>query len=537
MAKSQAAPVIIAGGGPVGLTLAMDLAWRGIEVIVVERRAEAEPPPVKCNHISARSMEIFRRLGVAESLRNAGLPPDYPHDVAYRTTMTGRPITRIQIPSRAGRRRGDPGPDTTWPTTEPPHRINQCFMEPILFAHAAAMPNITILNRTSVTGFIQSPTGVTITAENLDTAAPITLCAQYLIGADGARSTIRRALNIALEGDAVVQRVQSSLIRAPSLLALMADTPSWASFSLNPRRTGNVYAIDGTERWLVHNYLRDDEPDFESVDRDWAIRTILGTPPSFQYDLLSKEDWFGRRLIATSFRRGRVFLCGDAAHIWVPYAGYGMNAGIADAANLAWLLAAHLQGWAGENILNAYEAERLPITEQVSRFAMNHAIAMASQRRAVPPEIESEGPEADTIRAAYGQQVYNLNVQQYAAAGLNFGYYYENSPIIAPDPEPPPPYTMGSFTPSTVPGCRLPHQFLANGASLYDALGPNYTLLRANPALNITPLLNAPLPLTVLDVPLENHPLLLVRPDQHIAWRGHTLPPDVPALVDRVTGR
>ena len=186
---------------------------------------------------------------------------------------------------------------------------------------------------------------------------------------------------------------------------------------------------------------------------------------------MAKEDWFGRRLIAERFRQGRVFLCGDSAHIWVPYAGYGMNAGIADAADLAWLLAAHLNGWAPTAILDAYERERLPITDQVSRFAMDHAERMIRSRGAVPDDIEVDGPAATRRGRSFGQAMVELNVAQYCCAGLNFGYYYDDSPIIAYDGDAHPPYTMGAFTPSTVPGCRLPHVWLADGRSLYDALG------------------------------------------------------------------
>ena len=152
-----------------------------------------------------------------------------------------------------------------------------------------------------------------------------------------------------------------------------------------------VYAIDGRERWLVHNYLKPDEADFDSVDRDACLRTILGVGADFKYEIISKEDWYGRRLIADKFRDRCAFIAGDAAHIWVPYAGYGMNAGIADAMNLSWLLAAHLNGWAPAAILDAYEAERWPITSQVSRFAMSHAEAEIRRRGAVPDEIEDAG--------------------------------------------------------------------------------------------------------------------------------------------------
>jgi hypothetical protein len=172
------------------------------------------------------------------------------------------------------------------------------------------------------------------------------------------------------------------------------------------RRCGSpacaVHAIDGRERWLIHNYLRPDEPDFESVDRDACIRSILGVGRDFAYSVISKEDWVGRRLLADRFRDRRVFLCGDAAHIWVPMAGYGMNAGIADAMNLSWLLAAVLHGWAPPDALDAHEAERLPITEQVSRYAMDHAVALAEQRRVVPEDLEAPGPDGDARRARAG---------------------------------------------------------------------------------------------------------------------------------------
>jgi len=539
--------VLIAGAGPVGLVLAMELAARGIDVTVLEPRQRLEPPNVKCNHVSARSMEILRRLGVAGAVRQAGLPEDYPHDIAYRTTATGQELTRIPIPCRRNRYTATEGPDTGWPTAEPPHRINQIYLEPILFLHAEAQARIRILNRTALCDFEQDAQGVRTVAEHVDTGERLAFRCDYLVGCDGGRSMVRKRIGAQLRGDAVVQRVQSTYIHAPGLLARFQHAPAWATFSLNPRRSGNMYAIDGRERWLIHNYLRDDEPDFESVDRDACIRAILGVEAGFRYDIISKEDWYGRRLVADRFRDRRVFLCGDSAHLWVPYAGYGMNAGIADAANLAWLLAARLQGWGAPGILDAYEAERLPITEQVSHFAMNHAHAMASQRKSVPDGIEQPGPQGDALRAALGRAAYELNVQQYCCAGLNFGYFYDRSPLVAYDGEAAPGYSMGAFTASTVPGCRTPYFELEDGTPLYDALGPGYTLLRFDPAIDAAPLLRAAqarsLPLAVLDVnrhdpraAVYRHALLLSRPDQHVAWRGDALPADPDSLVARLCG-
>ena len=543
--------VLVVGAGPVGLTLAMDLASRGLQVVVVELRAYAEPPNVKCNHVSARSMEQFRRLGVAAKLRNAGLPEDFPNDVAFRTTVTGIELTRIPIPCRRDRYRDTSGPDGWWPTPEPPHRINQLYLEPILLHHTAALPGVTLLNRTRLLSFAQDDSWVLAQLVSLDgdgeRDATRTVRCRYLVGCDGGASEVRKQIGAKLEGTAVIQRVQSTYLRAPQLRALIPGKPAWSTYAANPRRCGTVFAIDGHETWLVHNHLNPDEPEFDSVDRDGSIRQILGVGADFSYEVISKEDWVGRRLVANRFRDRRVFIAGDAAHLWVPYAGYGMNAGIADATNLAWLLAAQLQGWGGERMLDAYEAERQPITEQVSHFAMDHAAKMIRARRAVPANIEEPGPEGDALRAEIGRETYELNVQQFCCAGLNFGYFYAGSPLIVGDGEEPPAYTMGSFTASTVPGCCAPHFWLRDGRSLYDAFGPGYTLLRFDASAEVSTLQRAAqasgMPLVVLDLQAEpqvppeyRHRLLLCRSDQHIAWRGDALPGDVAPLVAALRG-
>ena len=223
-----------------------------------------------------------------------------------------------------------------------------------------------------------------------------------------------------------------------------------------------------------------------------------------------------------------------------------MNARIADAINLSWLLAARLQGWAAKGMLDAYEAERQPITEQVSQFAMNHAQQMIKMKRAVPATIEEAGPAGDALRAEMGQSAYDLNVQQFCCAGLNFGYFYAGSPIIAHEAEAPPAYSMGGFTPSTVPGCRAPHFWLADGRSLYDAFGPGYTLLRFDATVDVTALVAAAqareMPLSILDMQAANipaayaHKLVLCRADQHVAWRGDGLPVEPAPLVARLCG-
>lgn len=543
--KSQ---VCIVGAGPVGLTLAMDLARRGIEVLMVEMRHRGEAPNVKCNHVSARSMEIFRQLGIVQAVRSAGLPDEYPNDVAYKTRFLGKELSRIKIPNRLTRYTANDGPDTNWPTAEPPHRINQIYLEPILFAEAEKYTGIRILNRTQVIDFQYLDNGCVIYAQNLDDQTQLEIHADFIIGCDGGRSMVRKKMGIQLSGVGELGKVQSTCIRAPQLLSLLNDTPAWATFSVNPERGGNVYAIDGQEIWLIHNYLITGEDDFEAIDRDQSIRQILGVNDDFEYEIISKEDWVARRLVADQFRSQRTFICGDAAHLWVPMAGYGMNAGIADAMNLSWTLAAYLKGWAGEKILDIYQIERQPITAQVSKFAMNHAIQLHKERQKVPANIEDDSAEGQLSRDQFGQMLYELNVRQYCCSGLNFGYYYDQSPIVHYDDETAPSYDMNVFTSSTVPGCRVPHFCLADGSSLYDCLGKDYTLINFDPSVDCSSLqkvakeMNIPLHILILNEPMPKNlgyktKMVLVRPDQHVAWRGDVLPEDLKHYLNIISAR
>ena len=538
--------VLIVGGGPVGMTLALDLAWRGIDVVVAERRPADDPPSVKCGQISARSMEVFRRLGVANKLRAIGLPADYPNDIVSATSVVGIELSRVPIPARGERGTVATGPDTTWLTPEHTHRVNQKFFEPVLFAHVREQPRVRIFNRAEVTEIAQNEQGVTAIARNLDRGDQISIDCAYLVGCDGANSLVRKAIGAKYVGTPVLQHAQSWHIRAPALLNLLPGKRAWLYFSLNPRRCGVTMAVDGRETWNIQNFSYPGEADLTSVDPDWAIRMILGVGPDFHYEVLSSEDWIARRLVADKFQDRRVFICGDAAHLWIPLGGYGMNAGIADAANLAWKLAGMLNGWASPDILDAYDAERQPITDQVSRIIADIAHRVIKQRSDITADIERQDSVGEVTRARVAKEAYDLDVAQQCCGGLNFGYYYDNSPIIVYDGERAPAYTMGTFQSSTVPGCRVPHVWLEGRRSLYDALGADYTLLRLDPTTPVTGIVEAAakrsVPLVVVDVKepemsaLYRCKLVLVRPDQHVAWRSDKEPTDPLDLIDIVRG-
>ena len=542
--------VVIVGAGPVGLSAAMDLAKRGIDVVVVESRSEDEPADAKCNTIAARTMEIFRQLGVADQARACGLTDAYPTDVVYATKAGGMEITRIVQPSRNERvsadGRGAPSyPDSHWETPEPVVRASQLYLNPILLEHAKNYDRITLLTETTFLSYEDGGDQVKVACRS-NSGEELVIEGRYLIGCDGASSAVRKQMGVKLEGDVEISKMRTTLVRCPQIRELLGSRPGWMTWVLNPWVSGVIIAIDGEELWLIHRNVHM-SADFDSVHREQSIRDMLGVGQDFTWEEVHHQDWTARRMVASRFRQNNVFVCGDAAHIWVPFAGYGMNAGIADANNLSWMMAAVLNGHADERLLEAHERERHPITEQVSKFAMNKALEYleAVQGRKIPKLVESRSFLGRLLRKRMGRRMYDMNVPQFACEGLNFGYYYDDSPIIHYDGEAPPEYEMGRATASTVPGCRLPHFWASPRKSIYDELGLVYTLLCFNGSGAEEPFAQAfeaaGLPLTVLsvdsqpDVYTTNY--VLARTDQHIAWRGNVLPENVDDFVAVCAGR
>ena len=538
--EHKTADIVIVGAGPVGLTLALVLAHQGVCSTLIEMRPEDAPAHPKCNTVSARSMEIFRRFGIAGEVRQTGLPADYPCDVAYATRYTRNELGRLPIPSWS-ERFSSKGHDAGWPTDEPPHRVSQLFLEPVLRRKAAMMTEINIRYDTELVSIEQTATAAVLAVRNTKTGDADRIDARFVVGCDGGRSHVRREICVALQGDDDLGRIKSVFLRSKELKSREGLAPAWMTWVINAQQPGTVVVLDGHELFLCHCRVPADVS-FDEFDPVQGVRDVIGA--DFDFEILAAENWTARRLVAETYRRGRVFLAGDAAHIWLPMGGFGMNAGIEDADDLGWRLAGVIQGWAPESLLDSYETERRPVGDQVSRAALQ--FAQVQQSVEIPEAMEADTEEGRQLRELVGAVMVERDGAQFNPVGLNFGIPYEGSPVISYDEGVSPDFKIDTYVPSTVPGCRTPYGKLEDGSSLYDRLSRGFTLLRLDPRLDVSALEKAAasrnLPLSVLDIrgdqitTLYDYPLVLVRPDQRIAWRGHVSPRDTLGLIDRLRG-
>jgi 2-polyprenyl-6-methoxyphenol hydroxylase-like FAD-dependent oxidoreductase len=542
--------VIIVGAGPVGLLAAMDLAYRGIPSLVLEKRSDEEPMHSRCNTTSARTMEVLRRLGCSERYRKSGLPPDYPTDVIYMTRINGIEITRYKLVGSGNRFEDDRfSHDAGWHSAERPHRSSQMYLERVLRAHAQAQSGIDLRYFHEVTEVQQSDGHVELTFENIQTHTVGKVRARYVIACDGGRSVIRRKLGIRMEGGATgAGRTQSIFFRSADVLKKFAVPPGWMNWVINPDCFGNIIPIDGKELWLTHCMIPQGAQGVSESEYDRQIRQTMGC--DIEYEVLDIETWQFNRVVAEKYRSGNVFLAGDAAHAWPPYAGHGMNSGIEDGLALTWMLAGVLQGWAPESILDAYEAERHDVGEIISRAAVGLASAQheITQDFALRSRIEEPGAAGAALRKQVRNRLLDADSRQFDAQGFNFGLCYDRSPLIVYDDGVAPPFDVSQYTPSTVPGCRVPHfVFIETGRPLLDCLGPGFTLLVSDDDIDVSGLVGAAaacgLPLQVLDIAHEpkarrvyDHKLVLVRPDDRVAWRSNTAPADPRRILTRVRG-
>jgi 2-polyprenyl-6-methoxyphenol hydroxylase-like FAD-dependent oxidoreductase len=537
-------PVVIIGAGPVGMVLALDLAGRGVGSVLVERAESSRWYP-KGNTHNARTMEHYRRLGLADAVRATGLPADQPTDAAYFTRLNGHELQRLPMPSAAQKRAALADVAATDQVPEPIHRANQMYVEQVLLERVRATAAITCLFGTECLAVTADADGVEARIVPTAGGGERTLRGTYLVGCDGPRSMVRHTLGVSYQGeDAREQGFMSGLthsthLRIPALHKGIIRSPAWLYFMLRTDAVAGLIDLDGRDEFLFHT-VGDGQLDDDALRR--AVVDCVGEP--VDVEILDSQDWIaGRALVAERFGEGRVFLCGDSTHLFTPTGGFGMNTGIDDAANLAWKLAALVQGWGGAGLPASYERERRPVAVRNTRAALD----LANSIRDIPlsPLLECDTAEGAQARRAAGDALAGFT-QEFASLGIQLGARYDGSPLLAADGTAPPPDEPATYVPTASPGGRAPHVWLSRSRSLFDALGPGFTLLRMGHATAETAALRTAaaergIPLTLLDVSLPQardlyeRDLALIRPDHHVAWRGNTLPdPDV--LLDLVTG-
>ena len=560
-AQQEADPfVAIIGAGPSGLMLAIELGCRGVPCVLLE----SQPDPVKtpkANATSARTMEHYRRRGFAHLVRALGLAADHPQDVMYCTRLAGHEIARFRIPSRAqvasGGEVGDYG-SAAWPTPELPHRCQQMYIEPVLRAQVARYPSVRTCYGWRVDSVQDEGSAVQVHATELATGAVHTLHAAYAVGCDGARSVVRKAMDVHYEGASKEQReffggqMLSIHFHSPDLYQRLGvgplARPAWQSWVMNPQQRGILVAINGVDEFGVGIQLKPGQA-AESVDIDAVFRSLVGgsDEASFNYTLLNTGTWMaGYMLVAERLRKGRLFIAGDAAHLFTPTGGMGYNTSVDDAVNLGWKLAATAQGWGGDALLESYHAERHPIAKRNTAFARSMADSIG--RIVISPDIEAASAAGEQAREALGAALLAHGEAEFNIPGLQLGLRYESG-VVATERTVPPPDLPGTYVPSGYPGARAPHVPSGRtghaGESLHDLFGRDFTLLavgaEAPGAMWSSAAAELGLPLTLLHHPdpvahaLYDADLVLVRPDHHIAWRG-SVHSEALAVLQHATG-
>jgi 2-polyprenyl-6-methoxyphenol hydroxylase-like FAD-dependent oxidoreductase len=519
--------VLVVGAGPVGLTLAVDLGRRGVRCTIIEQKpAPAKLPKMeRCN---ARTMEIYRRMGIVEQVRAAGLPAHCPMDVFIVTSLIEPPLLQLPYPSVAEARAQIAARNDGTLPLEPYQLISQYTLEPLLRSIAQTIPAVTVRYGCTFDSFREGPTSVTAEVADADGAVSH-VTARYLVGCDGGASAVRRQLGIKLAGDSNLMQFRQALYRCDDL---------YERISIGKGR--HYHVADGQATFLI---VQDDTRHFtlhSRVESDADMATMFEKTIAMpvDYEMLYVGQWKQNLLLAERYGAGRVFLAGDAVHLVIPTGGLGMNSGVGDAVDLSWKLAATLQGWGGANLLASYEIERRQVGARnvaASGFASRGRRAW---RAAYRPCIRDNTPEGAQARAHVAAIADREQRKSNEMIGAELGYRYVGSPIVWPEEGEGPAHDFFAYVPSTWPGVRLPHVWLADGTALHDRLGQGYTLLRLNGARADTSALERALratgaPLDVLDVgdaaarDIYGRDLLLVRPDLHVAWRGD-LPPDEP---------
>jgi 2-polyprenyl-6-methoxyphenol hydroxylase-like FAD-dependent oxidoreductase len=515
--------VVIAGAGPVGLTLAIDLGRRGIRCLLIERDATTKPYP-KMDRTNARSMEFYRRIGIADRVRELGFPPDIPMDVFICTRLCDPPLAVLEYPSVAEYRELiGTTTDGTMPL-EPYQLVSQNDLEPLLVEVASSTPNITVRFGSELVSFDHDDRGVT-TQLRTTQGKDLTVQSDYLVGTDGGSSTVRKQLGIELSGRGGINSQTQIIFGSPDLFEKI-PIGKGRHYNFTDQGVRTLVVQGSRTEFTAHTYLAPEE-DVES-----AIRSVVGF--DFEMDIRHVIPWRQHLLVADRFRHGRVFLAGDAIHLVIPTGGLGMNSGVGDAFDLSWKLAGALQGWGGPGLLDSYEAERRPVALRNSEASGWGASSVPIWRALIEPHITEDSERGAAHRAEVGASAQINHARMHGMVGVEMGYTYADSNLVANEAGNEAHWEISSYTPHTRPGIRMPHIWLADGRALQDTLGDDYNLVdltgSINPSVFLEAFDQAGASLTVMSVDDPNAravvgcTLLLLRPDLHVAWRGNTAP-------------
>lgn len=540
--KANKADIIIVGAGPIGMTLALDLAARGVSTKILEKTDGRVETP-KLGLVGIRSMEIFRRMGLSPYVRRTQFKRDYGLSMVYTTTLSGHCLGRIPYPSLQDQPDVAESPETKW-------RCSQLFLNPMLEERVKASRLIDYQVLTRVERFEDLGEEVLVHAVDEVTGEQRVFAAQYVIGCDGAGSNVRRQLGIEMHGNRKLDYSVAIFFRSAALPSSHSMGDAERYFVMDENGWwGNVSAMDGKELWRLTVVTKSEE-EAQAVMAEansWIVRA-LGSE-NIPFELISALPWRRSELIAERFQSGRVLLAGDSAHTMSPTGGFGMNTGIGDVENLSWKLAAVLQGWGDPALLESYTNERHPIAVRNSAASTHNYKQLKSVADCAG--ISDDTPEGDAVRRAVGAQITAATETEWETLGIHLGYRYEGSPVVVADGTEAPADDSRWYQPTTRPGHRAPHHWLAgsspDGLSTLDLFGAGFVLIRlGKEPVDVSGMrsvaLQRGIPIRVVDLDdagisaLYETRLVLVRPDGHVCWRGDNEPADSVAVWNRVTG-
>ena len=527
--------VLIAGGGPCGLMLAIELGRRGITSLLVDAKPSTAFNP-QANATQARTMEHFRRLGFADEIRALGLPSDHPTDIAYFTRYASHELARICLPTAADAVVKIKEMTGSWSAAELPHRVSQKFVEQVLRRQAESMASNEIRYGWTLESFQQDDAGVLATIRQTEGGQPQQVKANFLIGADGARSFVRRELGIEWGGVTGIQRefmggkMFAIYLRAPTFLNVLRHSKAWMYVAVNNQRRSFMASVDGKSEYAFHAALKpgEDADSWTEADARAVFQEAVGA--NIPIEILSMGTWLaGHALVAQRFQQGRVFIAGDAAHLFTPTGGLGYNTAIEDAVNLAWKLANVLRGNSPLSLLDTYEAERKPLAERNTGYARLFADSVGLF--VAKPELDEDSENGKAERQMASEHLNRHARLEFNIPGVTFGGRYEKSPVIVHDGAVLPSDEPNKYVATASPGGRPPHVWFEDGQSLFDLFHSEWTLLALGSDAPSTDELeraaqSVKMDLRVVRIPqnalrdLYEAPLALIRPDQIVAWRG-----------------